>query len=80
MRLQIAGLTGPHRARIRIVDAQHGSPLATWESMGRPPFPTRRQIQILRDAAALPDAADQDLATLSVTLQPHALALIRIVP
>jgi xylan 1,4-beta-xylosidase len=80
MRLTIAGLTGPHHARIQIVDAQHGSPLAAWEAMGRPAFPTRHQIQVLRDAAALPEAAEQDLAGLSLNLPPHALALVRIVP
>ena len=80
MRLAIAGLNGPQRARVSIVDAQHGSPLAVWVAMGRPAFPTRHQIQLLRDAATLPDAAEQDLATLSLTLQPHALALVRIVP
>ncbi|MGD0364397.1 MAG: glycosyl hydrolase family 39 [Bryobacteraceae bacterium] len=85
MRLAIAGLNGPHRASIQVVDAGHGSPLAAWESMGRPAFPTRHQIQVLRDAAASPGAAVQDLtpgspATLSITLQPHALALVRIIP
>jgi len=80
MRLAIAGLNGPQRARVSIVDAQHGSPLAVWVAMGRPAFPTRHQIQLLRDAATLPDAAEQDLATLSLTLQPHALALVRIIP
>jgi xylan 1,4-beta-xylosidase len=80
IRLAITGLAGPHRARIQVVDARHGSPLAAWEAMGRPAFPTRHQIQLLRDAAGLPDATDQDAANLSLTLQPHALALVRIVP
>ncbi len=85
MLLSIRGLSGPHRARIQIVDAQHGSPLPAWEAMGRPAFPTRRQIQLLRDAAVLPDASRQELApgdpaTVSLTLQPHALALVEIVP
>jgi xylan 1,4-beta-xylosidase len=79
MRLVIEGLNGPHRARIQIVDAQHGSPLAAWEAMGRPAFPTRHQIQLLRDAAALPDAIDRDLAQ-PLILQPHALALLKIIP
>jgi xylan 1,4-beta-xylosidase len=79
MRLAIAGLTGPHRAHIRIVDAQHGSPLAAWEGMGRPAFPSRHQIQVLRDRATLPDAVVEDLPV-SLTLQPHALALVSIVP
>jgi xylan 1,4-beta-xylosidase len=80
VRLAVTGLPGPHRARIQVVDAQHGSPLAAWDAMGRPALPTRHQIQLLRDAAALPSPTEQDLATLSLTLQPHALALVRIVP
>ena len=85
VRLSISGLTGPQRARIRIVDSHHGSPLALWEGMGRPALPTRLQQQQLRDAAMLPDATVQDLApgspaTVSLTLPPHALALIHIVP
>ncbi len=79
MRLTVAGLTGPHRAHIRIVDAQRGSPLAAWEAMGRPAFPSRHQIQVLRDRATLPDAIVEDLPV-SLTLQPHALALVSIVP
>ena len=83
VRLAITGLEGPSHARVQVVDSQHGSALAAWEAMGRPAFPTRRQIQQLRDAAILPDAAVQDLgnpATLTLTLQPHALALVQIVP
>lgn len=83
VRLAITGLEGPSHARVQVVDSQHGSALAAWEAMGRPAFPTRRQIQQLRDAAILPDAAVQDLgnpATLTLTLQTHALALVQIVP
>ena len=83
VRLAITGLEGPSHARVQVVDSQHGSALAAWEAMGRPAFPTRQQIQQLRDAAILPEAAVQDLgnpATLTLTLQPHALALVQIVP
>ena len=84
-RLEVAGLNGPQHARIQVVDAQHGSPLAAWEAMGRPAFPTRQQIELLRDAARLPDARVVDIApggpaTVLVNLQPHALALVRILP
>jgi len=53
--------------------------------MGRPAFPTRRQVQQLRDAALLPDATTEDLAPgnstiVTLQLQPHGLALVRIVP
>ncbi len=83
--LALTGLNGLHHARIQIVDSRHGSSLAAWEAMDRPAFPTRRQVQQLRDSALLPDATTEDLAQgnptiVSLTLQPHALALVRIVP
>jgi xylan 1,4-beta-xylosidase len=84
-RLEITGLEGARRARIQVIDSHHGSPLAAWEAMGRPAFPTRAQIQQLRDAAILPDGTVQEVAasgaaTVSLTLQPHALALVQIIP
>jgi len=85
VRLAVTGLNGLRHAQIRIVDSRHGSPLAAWEALGRPAFPTRSQVRQLRDAAMLPDAVTQDLAPgnptiVSLTLQPHGLALVRIVP
>jgi xylan 1,4-beta-xylosidase len=85
VRLAVTGLNGLRHAQIRIVDSRHGSPLAAWEALGRPAFPTRGQVRQLRDAALLPDAVTQDLAPgnptiVSLTLQPHGLALVRIVP
>jgi xylan 1,4-beta-xylosidase len=85
IRLAVTGLNGLQHARIRIVDNRHGSPLAAWEAMGRPAFPTRLQVRQIRDAARLPDAVTEDLAPgnptiVSLTLQPHALALVQILP
>jgi xylan 1,4-beta-xylosidase len=81
VRLEITGLSGTHHARIQIVDAHHGSALAAWEAMDRPAFPTREQVRELREAAVLPDATVRDLgAAVSLTLEPRALALIRITP
>jgi xylan 1,4-beta-xylosidase len=66
--------------RITIVDGEHGSPLPEWNKLGQPASPTPQQIQALRRAAALPSPQRQDLKndTLTLTLQPHALALIEI--
>ena len=84
VRLEIRGLDGERSARVEVVDARHGSPLAAWEAVGRPAFPDRHQIQLLRDAAAMPEATVERLgagspATVSLTLPPHALAVVRIV-
>lgn len=81
--LSIHGLTAAHRAIIWTVDKHHGSPLTTWEAMGRPNFPTRAQKQILRQAAQLPapeiEALAADNPTVTLTLEPHALSLIEVV-
>ncbi|HYM00011.1 MAG TPA: glycosyl hydrolase family 39 [Blastocatellia bacterium] len=80
--ISIKGLAGRHRAEIEVIDRDHGSSLAAWEKMGRPDFPSRQQIDALRKAAALPRPRVEDLngnpARLSLTLEPHALALITV--
>ncbi|MGA8185527.1 MAG: glycosyl hydrolase family 39 [Terriglobia bacterium] len=81
-KLSFTGLPGTHRAIIWTVDKNHGSPLATWEAMGQPNFPSRAQQQILRQAAQLPpptiEAVPVDNPSLTLTLEPHALSLIEI--
>ncbi len=48
--------------------------------MGHPAFPTLAQIEALRKAASLPSARPENLKndSLTLTLQPHALALIEV--
>jgi xylan 1,4-beta-xylosidase len=81
-KLSFKGLSGAHNAVIWTVDEQHGSPLATWEAMGKPDFPSPSQQQILRQAAQLPPPAIERLLVvdprLTLTLEPHALSLIEI--
>jgi xylan 1,4-beta-xylosidase len=78
--LHFRSLSSAPSARITIVDKDHGSPLPAWEKMGRPAFPTLVQIRQLREAAALPAAQTQTLqnGSLTLTLQPQALALIEL--
>jgi len=78
--LYFKGLSGERTAQVRIVDAGHGSPLPAYEKMGSPQFPTREQQKALRKAAALPRARQHAITndSLSLTLQPHALALIEV--
>jgi xylan 1,4-beta-xylosidase len=77
--IQLRGTAEPvSEAKIHLVDDDHGSPLKTWEQMGRPAFPSREQQAELRKVAELPPArvmkmADQKLPLL---LQPNALAVI----
>jgi len=76
--LRFRGATPPKSVRVTIVDKEHGSPLPAWEKMGSPVSPTEAQIAELRKAAALPATKTMTLinGSLSLTLQPHALALI----
>src|SRR6266481_6111207 len=78
--LRVKGLTTAKSARITTVDKDHGSPLPAWEKMGRPAFPTHAQITALQKSAALPDAISRPLqsGSLTLTLQPQALALIEL--
>jgi xylan 1,4-beta-xylosidase len=78
--LRFRGPSPPQSVRVTIVDKEHGSPLPAWEKMGSPISPTEAQIAELRKAAALPATKTMALTngSLSLTLQPHALALIEI--
>ena len=70
----------PAAARVTIVDKDHGSPLPLYQKQGRPASPTVAQIEALRKAAALPAPKSYELknGVLTLTLQPHALALIEL--
>ncbi len=76
--LHFKGLSAARTAQITVVDKDHGSPLPAWEKMGRPQNPTPAQIESLRKAAALPPAQSEKLTngSLTLTLPPHALALV----
>ena len=79
--LDLKGLIGARTVRITTVDAGHSSPLALWESMGKPAFPTRDEQQKLRAAGQLP-APEQRAWTpgspLDLQLAPKALGLIEV--
>jgi len=74
------GLTGAHRAKVARLDETHGSLLALYDSMGRPRYPTPKQLQELRQAASLPTPEEVPLQRGKMTLHlpPHGLAVIEI--
>jgi xylan 1,4-beta-xylosidase len=84
IKLVIRGLKWPHRLLIHLLDGDHGSPLATWEKMGRPDCPTREQQARLRAAAELgpPEKGSVSRGSVSsatLKLQPHSLVLVEVV-
>lgn len=66
------------KLRVEMVDAQRGSALTVWRAMGSPAFPTRNQQEELRKAAQ--SRAPQPSIGNTITLPPHALALIEARP
>ena len=81
--LSFRGLPRQRHARVQVVDDGHGSSLAAWRAMGEPSFPSREQQRELRDAAQLPAPQSRALANgdspaLTLTLAPHALALVEV--
>ena len=78
--LRLKGLDGSRRVLIHRLDAEHGSLLHAYEAMGKPRYPTQKQIQELRKAAELPPPQSRSLSggKLTLKLPPHGLALIEI--
>ncbi len=78
--LAIQGRFGGHRARVYRLDATHGSLLAAYSAMGKPAYPTSRQIAELRQAAQLPAPKLESLARgrLTLVLPPQGFALIEL--
>ena len=80
--LGLRNIAGLSRASIRIVDRDHGSPLAAWRAMGAPSYPSLAQRRALLKAAQLPPAQVVRLSAtspvLTLRLLPHALALVEL--
>jgi xylan 1,4-beta-xylosidase len=76
----IKGQTTPLRVSISRLDATHGSLLSLYDSMGRPTYPSSKQLADLRRVAQLPAPEIKTLTHGKLTLQlpPHGLALIEI--
>ena len=80
--LDFRNVPGARRAYVWLVDRNHGSPLATWQAMGSPKYPSFQQRRILLAAARLPPPRIEALKGASphlrLRLRPHALALVEL--
>jgi xylan 1,4-beta-xylosidase len=78
--LQLNSLTGRRKATVYRVDADHGSLLKAYASMGSPTYPTTAQIQTLRQAAQLPKPETMPIRNGRIALQlaPDALVLLEV--
>jgi xylan 1,4-beta-xylosidase len=67
---------------IQRLDSSHGSLLAAYEAMGRPAYPSEKQIEELRRAAELPKPEEIMLhaGELKLAVPPQSLILIEFPP
>ena len=78
--LQIAGVAPNTNATILRLDEGHGNVVKAYDTMGRPPFPSRKQISELREAgkAAQPERTALKKGSLTIQVPPQGLVLITI--
>jgi xylan 1,4-beta-xylosidase len=72
--------TNARRALISRLDHEHGDFHSAYEKMGSPQYPTIKQIDELRRATNLPPPEPVEIKNgeLTITLAPHALAVIEL--
>lgn len=66
------------RARMQVVDPNHGSGLKAWQEAGSPISPTIEQIERIRKASDLPKPADLDLSG-RIVVPPQGLAVVELI-
>ena len=79
--LRLPQLHAGAKAQLTMIDQQAGNSLAAYRAMGQPSNPTLAQIADLNRAALLPSATPLAVgkdASLTIILEPNALALIEI--
>jgi xylan 1,4-beta-xylosidase len=76
--LQLAGTAGNASATILRLDEDHGNVVKTFDSMGRPAFPSRNQIAKLREAgrAAPPENTSLKAGSLTLQIPPQGLVVV----
>ncbi|MBS1801024.1 MAG: glycosyl hydrolase family 39 [Acidobacteria bacterium] len=76
--LQVAGISANAGATILRLDEDHGNVIKAYDAMGRPPFPSRKQIADLRKAGEPAPPEQMMLKDSRVTVQvpPQGLVLI----
>ena len=73
--IHVQGAKEFHRAVVSRVDSTHGSLLAAYAGMGKPAYPTQKQIQALKNAATLPPAEQMRMHQGELTLDVPAQGL-----
>ena len=80
--ISLKGQTGKPRASIYRLDSDHGSLLRRYSEMGKPAYPTSKQLDELRRAAQLapPETKSFSGGEMEITLPPQGLAIVEFKP
>jgi len=77
VRFDFRGVSANAKVRITRVDSEHGNTLVAYEKMGKPRYPTRKQIfELNRSAEIVPEAGRLKNGKLELQLSPNALVLL----
>jgi xylan 1,4-beta-xylosidase len=77
---KLEGVAPTASVQIWRLDANHGNVIKAYDAMGRPAYPTRDQIAKLREAGkpSPPETASLKNGSLTITIPPQGLVLIRV--
>jgi xylan 1,4-beta-xylosidase len=79
VQLEFRGVRPNANVRLTRVDSEHGNTLAAYEKMGKPRYPTRRQIgELNRAAVVVPQTEKLRHGKLELQLSPNALVLVEV--
>ena len=79
VRFDFKGVPASAQVRVTRVDSQHGNTLAAYEKMGKPRYPTRKQIDELNRASmVVPQTSVLKDGKIEIQLTPNALVLLEI--
>jgi xylan 1,4-beta-xylosidase len=80
VKLDFKGIDPETRVSIRRLDDDHGDTLGLYKKMGSPRYPTKDQIDDLREQSTLPEPEFEDLTdgALTLDLPVNALVLVQV--
>ncbi|MGA0586503.1 GH39 family glycosyl hydrolase [Dyella sp. KRB-257] len=78
--VDVAHLAGTRQAAVWRLDRDHGDVIPTFDAMGRPAYPSRKQIQTLRQAGRMapPEHMAVQDGRFSVEIPPQGLVVVRL--
>jgi xylan 1,4-beta-xylosidase len=80
--IKLLGRTENLSVNISRLDSSHGSTLRSYSEMGKPAYPTSKQLAELRRSADLPPPETKSISNgeIEITLPPQGLAVLELKP